>query len=339
MREIRLCVTGGSGFIGTTVMQWALDQEWPVINFDIRPPKIFEHQQYWKYVDVRDAQTLSSALTEFQPSHILHLAAMTGMDIQDMSFFDANTKGVENLIQVTRELPNLQRVLFTSSLLVCRNGHVPSSDIEYCPPNLYGESKVTGEKLIRDSNMNCAWVIVRPTSVWGPWFEHSYRTFFRVIDRGFYVQPGNHPIVKPLSFVGNTVHMMQKLLLHPDNSVNGNTYYLGDYPENSIQEWADLIQQHLGKQKTLIFPIVLMKLMAAIGDLLKKIGWPDPPITTFRLRNMLTGAHYPIEKTQEVVGTLPYTLKDGVCQTLTWMYEQKLTRHKPISLPANENPA
>ena len=26
--------------------------------------------------------------------------------------------------------------------------------------------------------------------------------------------PGEQPIVKPLSFVGNTVHMMQTLLLH-----------------------------------------------------------------------------------------------------------------------------
>jgi nucleoside-diphosphate-sugar epimerase len=336
MSEIKLCITGGSGFIGTTVMQWALDQEWPVINFDIRPPKIFEHQQYWKYVDVRDAQTLSSALTEFQPSHILHLAAMTGMDIQDMSFFDANTKGVENLIQVTRELPNLQRVLFTSSLLVCRNGHVPSSDIEYCPPNLYGESKVTGEKLIRDSNMNCAWVIVRPTSVWGPWFEHSYRTFFRVVDRGLYVQPGVQPIVKPLSFVGNTVHMMQSLLFHERDDVNRQTYYLGDYPQHSIQEWADLIRQQIGRSgKTPVVPISLLRLMGKVGDALKKLGWSDPTITTFRLNNMLTGAHYPIEKTQSVVGELPFSLAEGVQQTLAWMHDQQLIHHASISTPTH----
>jgi GlcNAc-P-P-Und epimerase len=42
---------------------------------------------------------------------------------------------------------------------------------------------VIGEKLVRDSNMKCSWVIVRPTSVWGPWFEHAYRTFFRLVDR------------------------------------------------------------------------------------------------------------------------------------------------------------
>ena len=72
--------------------------------------------------------------------------------------------------------------------------------------------------------------------------------------------------------------------------------------------------------------------MAMVGDLLIKMGWNDPPITTFRLNNMLTGSHYPIEKTQEVVGDLPYTLEEGVNQTLCWMYEQGLVRNKPVSI-------
>ena len=281
MSEIKFCITGGSGFIGTTAMSWALSK-YKAINFDIRPPKILEHQQHWRYVDIRDAQFFTEALSEFQPTHILHLAAMTGMDINDLSFFDANTKGVANLIKASQELPNLKRILFVSTLLVCPNGHVPSSDTEYDPPNLYGEAKVIGEKLVRESGMKCSWVIVRPTSIWGPWFEHSYHTFFQVIDRGLYSQPGSQPIVKPLGYVNNTVHMMMTLLQSTNDTVNGGTYYLGDYPENSIQEWADVIRKNIGKGKTLVFPITLMRLMAMAGDLLKKMGWTDPPLTTFR---------------------------------------------------------
>ena len=177
--QIKFCITGGSGFIGTTAMDVAL-KKYTTINFDIRPPKILEHQPYWRYVDIRDFESFSNALTEFQPTHILHLAAKTGMDIHDMSFFDANTIGVANLIKATQKIKTLKRVLFASSLLVCPNGFVPSSDTEYNPPNLYGESKVIGEKLVRESETNCAWVIVRPTSIWGPWFEHSYRSFFKI---------------------------------------------------------------------------------------------------------------------------------------------------------------
>lgn len=330
MKSHRICVTGGSGFIGTTAMNWFLEKGFPVINFDIQPPKVFEHQQYWKYVDIRDSSAFTDSLIEFQPTHILHLAAMTGMDIHDISFFDANTKGVENLIRATSSLTDLQRVLFTSSLLVCRNGYVPSSDIDYCPPNLYGESKVIGEKLLRKSKMNCSWVIVRPTSIWGPWFEHSYRTFFKMLDRGFYFQPGKKPIVKPLSFVGNTVYMMQKLLLLENQQVNTHTFYLADLPKISIQEWADLIQKHLGKGKVPVLPITAMKFIAKVGDLLKNLGYLEPPLTTFRLKNMLTGADYPIEKTHRLIGSLPFTWENGVVKTLFWMQQQKLIHQETI---------
>ena len=74
MSEIKLCITGGSGFIGTTAMSQVISK-YKVINFDIRPPKILEHQKHWKYVDIRDAQSFTEALIKFQPTHILHLAA------------------------------------------------------------------------------------------------------------------------------------------------------------------------------------------------------------------------------------------------------------------------
>ena len=309
-----------------------LTLKYETINIDISPPKILEHQHHWKFVDMRDAESLTDALIKFQPTHILHLAAMTGMDILDMSFFDANTKGVKNLIHATKKIDSLQRILFTSSLLVCPNGHVPSSDTEYDPPNLYGESKVIGEKLIRESKMDCSWVIVRPTSIWGPWFGHSYRTFFQVVDRGLFIQPGAKKIVKPHSFVGNTVYMMQNLLFHPDQQVDGETYYLGDYPEHSIQEWADIIRLKSGRTgKTLVLPVAVLWVIAYFGDVLKKMGWYDPPLTTFRLMNLLTGSHYPIEKIQKIVGQLPYTIEDGVHQTLEWMRVEKLVKSRRLN--------
>ena len=125
MSTTHLCITGGSGFIGTTAMKWALDQSIDVINFDIIPPKILSHQPYWKYVDIRDKKKFTSELENFRPTHILHLAAMTGMDIEDLSFFDANIIGVQNLLEASTSLKKLKRILFTSSLLVCRNGYVP----------------------------------------------------------------------------------------------------------------------------------------------------------------------------------------------------------------------
>ena len=328
MNKIKLCITGGSGFIGTTAMVWALSK-YDSINFDIQPPKLLEHQHHWKFVDIREYESLKEALFEFQPTHILHLAAMTGMDIQEKSFFDANTKGVANLVRAAKEISSIKRILFTSSLLVCQNGYVPSSDTEYDPPNLYGESKVIGEKMVRESQLKCDWLIVRPTSIWGPWFEHSYKKFFQVLDSGWYVHPGHQPIIKPLSYVGNTVHMMHKLLFHQGKEVSQQTFYLADYHQHSIQEWADLISSEMGKNgKLKVFPVGVLRLLAKVGDVGKFFGWRDPPLTSFRLKNMLTGAKYPIKNTQMIVGDLPFNLQNGIRQTLDWMGQQGFLKHR-----------
>ena len=236
-----------------------------------------------------------------------------------------------NTILMLIQLKPLKRILFTSSLLVCKNGYIPESDLDYCPPNLYGQSKVIGEEKIRQSDMSCEWVIVRPTSIWGPWFEHSYKTFFQMIDRGWYVHPGRAPIVKPLGYVGNTAHKMLTLLFDETEKIYKQTFYLGDYPQHSLQDWANMVHVQLGKSgKIPIFPIKIMGLVALFGDALKHLGYNDPPLTSFRLSNMLTGAHYPIEKTEKIVGELPYILEEGVRQTLRWMDQECLLLNKPL---------
>lgn len=320
-------ITGASGFIGTNAVDYAIREGLDVINFDIRPPRNPAHREYWKHVDIRERDSLSKAVAEFSPTHIMHLAAMTGMDIDDRRYFSANTDGVMNLIEGTFKASNLQKTLFTSSLLVCRNGYIPRGDTDYCPPNLYGESKMIGEQMVRSNPPNGKWTIVRPTSIWGLWFEYSYQTFFRMIDRGWYVHPGSNPIVKPLSYVGNTVYMMSQLLFSEPELSHRETLYLADYPERSIQEWGNVIQSNLGTRRIPVMPVSILRTIARVGDFCKKIGWQDPPLTTFRLKNMLTGAHYPIERIQRLAGLLPYSMEEGVRHTIQWMYEQGQIKH------------
>src|ERR1039458_4214827 len=140
--NIRLLITGASGFIGTNAIDFAVKEGLTVVNFDIRPPQKSSHQEYWRLVDIRERENLAKSVEEFGPTHIWHLAAMTGMDIDNLQYLSANTDGVDNLIASTFGAPNLKKTLFTSSLLVCRNGYIPSNDTDYCPPNLYGKSKM-----------------------------------------------------------------------------------------------------------------------------------------------------------------------------------------------------
>lgn len=324
-RTLRVAITGGSGFIGTNAVNYCLENNINCINIDIKAPNDKTHVSLWHQIDIRDKQLFFDCLRDYQPTHILHLAATTGMDVKDLSFFDTNIDGVANLIAIGKELPTLSRIVFTSSLLVCKNGYIPKSDTEYCPPNLYGKSKMLGEQLVRQvTHLPFDWTIVRPTSIWGPWFEHSYKAFFQVINKGLYFHPGKKEIIKPASYVGNTVYMMFALLFGANKLVSRQTFYLADYPTYSTRKWANTIQEQMkpnSKLKTM--PLSLLKIAAILCDILKKCGYKNLPLSRFRLSNMLIGGAYPTENTQLAVGPLPSNLEQGVSETIMWMQKYR----------------
>lgn len=325
---MKVFITGGSGFIGTTVVSQFLKEGWDVLNLDLKSPNLPEHAQCWRQGDVRDLAMVSQTIGEFAPDYVLHMAAATGVDDPKLTaqHFDTNIDGVKNVIMAIDSQPSVKRAVFVSSLLVCRNGYVPKNDTDYCSPNAYGESKVIGEQIVRAwKSSGCDWTIVRPTSVWGPWFEHSYKKFFQLVSRGLYFQLGGMSnLIKPITFVGNTAFMMRTLLTASQEAAGGKTFYLADYPQVPVSSWAYTIRDVLNAPRVRTVPYWFLKFGAIVGDGCKALGWTDVPLSSFRLKNMMTGGIYPVEATKAVVGSLPYSLRDGVEQTVDWMRSKNL---------------
>ena len=55
-------------------------------------------------------------------------------------------------------------------------------------------------------------------------------------------------------------------------------------------------------QKVKQLPYFVLKLSAIIGDLLKRIGFKNPPITTFRLNNLVTSMYFNTLEVEKIVG-------------------------------------
>ena len=314
----KVLITGGSGFIGTNMVEYYLNKGVEILNVDIVQPLNPNHKSVWKDCDINDYDRLKNVFNDFKPSYVMHLAAGTGMDVSDISHFKTNFDGVKTLIKACNSVNSLEKVIFTSSLLVCERTYVPENDEDFKLDSLYGESKVLSEKIVRESDLKANWSIVRPTAVWGPWFRSSYTTFFQLIKKGLYVNPGKKRLGKPAAYVGNTVYMMDKIL-NSDNA-NGNVYYLADYPDYSIQEWASSIASYNDNSNPITLPKFLINIVAKIGDFLIFCHLnSDPPLTTFRLNNIISGVNYDLHKTSSVVGALPYDLDAGVGLTVDWM--------------------
>lgn len=316
----RILITGGSGFIGTNLVEFYLGKGWDVLSIDSASPRNEKHKICFKQVDILNRQDLAQEFKKFNPHYLVHLAARADLDeTQDLLGYDANMQGVRNVLEACNGCQLLERVIFASSMLVCRFGYIPKNDDDYAPDTLYGESKVVSEKIIKESPPFCSWLIVRPTSIWGPWFGVPYRGFFDCVIKGIFVHPGRRAGTATYGYIGNTAYQIDTLLQAEDKKVRGKIFYLGDEPANNLSEWADEIASVVSR-RLLRIPYGLMRLAAWSGDLLGKVGI-TAPLTSFRLRNMTTDNCIDLSKTFEVVDELPYSRLEGIKHTLNWLRE------------------
>jgi hypothetical protein len=49
------------------------------------------------------------------------------------------------------------------------------------------------------------------------------------------------------------------------------------------------------------------------------LGWQNPPLTRFRLNNMITEMVYETSELERIVGPLPFSEKQGVAITVDWL--------------------
>jgi len=318
---MRFVVTGGSGFIGTNLINALLrEDECEVINIDIKKPRNPDQENYWINVDVCNKHALQSVLNDFKPEYIVHLAARTDLDGETLDCYKANIEGVENIVDCANMLSSVKRVIFASSMLVCRLGYIPSNESDYKPINAYGESKVLGEQIVRQRmGEGKSWIILRPTSIWGPWFDVPYRNFFDAVMSGLMILPKGYSTKRSYGFVLNTIGQLFKLLYADENKVNSRTFYICDYTPLSLPNWAQLIQSASNSPKIKVFPLSVLKMIARVGDVLKIIGYKSPPLSTTRLKNMLTDAVYDTHSLEEICGPLDFDNKIAVQMTVDWL--------------------
>jgi len=314
----RILITGGSGFIGTNLVQYLLDMNSTVLNVDLQQPLNRAHDALWVRGDILDESLLERIFTDYHPTQVIHLAART--DISEKKSLDGyrvNIEGTENLLQVISKTPSVRRVMVTSSMLVCRLGYTPVSDQDYTPPNLYGESKVLTEQITRKFGLPCTWLIIRPTTIWGPWSFRYRDEFFRILQRGLYFHPGNGPVIKTYGYVGNAVYQICRFLDLSDEDVYGKTFYIGD-PPMDLKTWVDKFSEGLYGKKVRVVPTWVLRCVSYAGDLLASLGIPFP-LTTFRLKNMITPHILDVDTTIKITGLPPYTMDEGVRLTIEWL--------------------
>lgn len=324
---MRILITGSSGFIGTNLIDAARKKGHTVLGIDRKPPVNTAHQPVFEQIDLTKAADVTNVVGRFRPTHVWHMGARTDLvDGEANDLYAANTIGTRNLIDAMKTINSVERCIHASTKLVCAGGKSPPDCGEYCPDTTYGESKVLMEQIIHGAeNTYWQWCIVRPTSIWGPWFDIPYRSFFLTIARKRYMHLGDANPPRSFGYVGNIVYQIEKLNEADASLIQGKVFYVTDYDQYRIREWADKINAALGYGPIRQMPESLVQAAARIGDLLKRCGWENPPLTSFRLNNMRTDtSHVPIDELRNITGPLPYSLDQGTDNTIAWLKDQRM---------------
>lgn len=282
----KIIITGASGFIGTNLVKF-LEPDYNILAIDRQELKYRSSKIQFSRVDLLNLETLIRVFQEFKPLYVVHLAARTDLEGENLDDYRDNTIAVDNLLTAIKLANSVETIIVSSSMLVCSAGHIPLDMKTYSPTTIYGQSKVIGEKLVRaklkELPRTC---IVRPTSIWGPHFEAPYRNFFSLVlsKRFFYF--GELCERKTYGYVENTIGQLLGIL--KDQTWNtGDVFYLGDSSPMSIDEFANLIVSDAKLPIPITLPSYIILMLAYIGDILKifRIRFP---ITSFRLTNIRT---------------------------------------------------
>lgn len=312
----KVLVTGGCGFIGSHLVDELIKQGAVVTVLDNTSKNPYKNRKA-AYIskDIID-KNLFKLDSAFE--YIFHLAARCDLDGKALSDYRVNYDGTENLLKQLNH-QTIKRFVFYSTQLVVglfNETRFIGPEEPYKTKTLYGESKILGEKVVKNLCMNkqIPFVIIRPTSVYGPRGREPYRSFFLSLKNGHYRHIGKASNLVSLAYVKNLVDLTLLTAIHPQ--AIGQVFYGTDFHPYTMRQFTDEVAKYFNYQvKTL--PEWLMWLVAYIFGTANLLGI-NVPIYPFRLKNLLSNYCYSIQNAVRLGYDPQFDLKSGVKQTLEW---------------------
>ncbi len=314
-----ILITGGSGFIGTNLIDALLLKNYTIVNFDKAVPLKKSHTDFWIKGDIMDLAGMEQVFNKYQPSIVIHLAARTDTLSDLLSDYDENTIGTQNVLDAIKQTKSIKRAIITSTQYVYKSltKPFPDFDDEYIPHTVYGQSKVLTEKFTRDSEMECVWTIIRPANIWGPWHMRYPKELWKMIDKGLYMHPGKKPVIRTYGYVKNIVHQIIAMMEAAEVDVHKKTFCVGDNPIDSYL-WLNTISKQLNGKTVNHLPISIFKTASLVGDILRKVSIPFP-LYSERFHNMVEDYYAPTNITVNKFGVNNSNLDQNVAETISWI--------------------
>ncbi len=331
-------VTGANGFIGSHLVESLLADGIATrafIQTGTAIPSITNPGIEIVRGDVMDIQSLKNALSGIDI--VYHLAAISKFDANrpDEEYHSINVIGTRNVLEACREM-GVKKIIYTSSIEAVgpsRDGKALAEETKPSPRNIYGESKLAGEKLMKKYHTNYGMdtIIVRPPMTYGPGDTILFRRLFKIISKGYYPVVGNGKTLSEFCYVKNQVFGIK---LAGEKGKAGETYFISDERPYSIEEIIKKIAGELGVNIRIVhLPISVALSIGFFLELLSKIFRFYPFViketgrAPFSRKTVeWTSKNCMFCDTSKAKRELgykpPYNLDEGIKQTVSW-YKEK----------------
>lgn len=324
---MRVLITGGTGFIGSRLALRCLARTDTVrVYGQINTPAETDNKQV---IEAAGAEVVLGAMTDREKlvaitkdiDIVFHLAAAQHeANMPDQVFWDVNVEGTRNMLDAA-VASGVKKFVHGSTIGVYGTPAGLITEQSPCnPDNIYGITKLAGEKLVLSYNKQLPTTAIRISETYGPGDRRLLKLFKMIRKRRFF-HIGDGTNLHHLIYIDDLIKGM--LLAAESDKANGEAFLLaGEKPLTTNEMIATIATAVSSPQPKFRAPLGPFLMLASIMEAVLKPFGIQPPLHRRRMDFFKKSFSIATQKAAALLGFAPeYSFARGAEQTADW-YEK-----------------
>lgn len=327
---MNILITGGTGFIGSRLALKCIEDGHRVTVY-AKISNAYESNNHSEIL-LAGGTVIVGSVTDFERLRkamencdvVYHLAAVQHeMNIPDRVFHEVNVTGTRHVLEACLA-SGVSKVVHASTIGVYGNGQGTMDETTPCrPDNIYGETKLEGERLALSYRDRLPVTVVRIPETYGPGdrrllklLKITQKYHPLTIGKG---QNTHHPI-----YVDDLVQGLQLAATHPGAS--GEIFLFAGPDVVETRAMVEAITNVLNPGKSIVrLPVLpFVWLAALLENLFRPLGI-QPPLHRRRMDFFRKSFRFAPNKARAVLNFAPMTtFEQGITKTIKWYQEAGL---------------